>query len=349
LLSALSAQKNREELRLVVDDVDLEQKLQKVNEIFLTIINPAAGGGRCGARVGAVLDRLRAAEIPLETVRTSVAGEATRITRDAYARGYRKFLAVGGDGTSYEVVNGLFPDSWSQVAGSGYQEVRGGIDDQIPTLGFLPLGTGNSFLRDFEDLASGKSSLEQAMQALEARRSRPCDVLRLTHKYGVIYYTNLLSLGFAADVAALRHRRFQGLGQFGYLLSIFLCLARLERRPFPVRLDDQGEFDTRRCLFLTFNNSKFTGGTMMIAPDAVTDDGLIEYVRWGPIGRLGLIRNLATLYDGTHTRHPMAERRAVRKVEFQLNGPVDVMVDGEVLTLECQTIDVLPSAIRVVV
>ena len=187
------------------------------------------------------------------------------------------------------------------------------------------------------------------MQALEARRSRPCDVLRLTHKDGTIYYTNLLSVGFAADVAALRHRRFLALGQFGYLLSIFLCLARLDRRPFPVRLEGQREFDSRRCLFLTFNNSKFTGGTMMIAPDAVTDDGLIEYVRWGPIGRLGLIRNLATLYDGTHTRHPMAERQAVRRVEFQLDGPVDVMVDGEVLTLECRAIDVLPSALRVVV
>jgi diacylglycerol kinase family enzyme len=87
---------------------------------------------------------------------------------------------------------------------------------------------------------------------------------------------------------------------------------------------------------------------MMIAPDASTDDGLIEYVRWGPIGRLGLIRNLSTLYDGTHTAHPLAERHAVRRVEFQLDGPVDVMVDGEVLTLDCRTIDVLPSALRVV-
>jgi len=74
----------------------------------------------------------------------------------------------------------------------------------------------------------------------------------------VIYYTNLLSVGFAADVAMLRHKRFQGLGQFGYLLSIFLCLARLDRRPFPVRFDDRSEFDRRRSLFLTFNNSKFT-------------------------------------------------------------------------------------------
>jgi diacylglycerol kinase (ATP) len=223
------------------------------------------------------------------------------------------------------------------------------VDQAMVTLGFLPLGTGNSFLRDFEDIGSGEGGLEHAMQALEARRSQPCDVFRLRHKDGAIYYTNLLSMGFAADVATLRHRRFQRLGQFGYLLSIFLCLARLDRRPFPVRLDEQHEFDRRPCLFLSFNNSKFTGGTMMIAPEAATNDGLIEYVRWGPIGRVGLIRNLSTLYDGTHTGHPLAEHHAVRRVEFQLDAPVDVMVDGEVLTLACQSIEVLPSALRVVV
>ncbi len=319
-----------------------------MNESFLAIINPAAGGGRCGERVGTALDRLRRAGIALETAETSAAGNATQIAREAYGRGYRKFLAVGGDGTSFEILNGLFPESRSPISGAGSQEVAG-AEDRIPTLGFLPLGTGNSFLRDFVAGVSSKSSVEHAMQALEARRSRPCDVLRLSHKEGAIYYTNLLSVGFTADVAALRHRRFLALGQFGYLLSIFLCLVRLDRRPFPVRLEGQREFDSRRCLFLAFNNSKFTGGTMMIAPDAVTDDGLIEYVRWGPIGRLGLIRNLATLYDGTHTRHPLAERQAVQRVEFQLDGPVDVMVDGEVLTLECRTIEVLPSALRVVV
>jgi diacylglycerol kinase (ATP) len=307
-----------------------------LNETFLAIINPAAGGGRCGERVGASLERLRSTGLSIEAAETSAVGDATKIAREAYQCGYRKFIAVGGDGTSYEVINGLFPDSLTGEAPAS------------PTLGFLPLGTGNSFLRDFVD-ASKNSGLEHSMRALEARNSRPSDVLRMTHRGGAIYYTNLLSLGFAANVAALRHRHFQRLGQFGYLLSIFLCLARLDRRPFPVRFDGQEEFDRRRCLFLTFNNSKFTGGTMMIAPDAVTDDGLIEYVRWGPIGRLGLIRNLATLYDGSHTKHPLAERQAVTRVEFQLDAPVDLMVDGEVLTLECQAIEVLPSALRVVV
>ncbi len=136
-------------------------------------------------------------------------------------------------------------------------------------------------------------------------------------------------------------------GELGYITSIFLTLARFNRRPFPVRVEGS-EFDERRCLFLTFNNSKFTGGTMMIAPKAEVDNGLIEYVRWGPIGRLGLIRNLPTLYDGTHIRASAGRAQGVRRVEFKLDHPVDVMVDGEVLTLHCEEIDVLAGALNVV-
>ena len=88
---------------------------------------------------------------------------------------------------------------------------------------------------------------------------------------------------------------------------------------------------------------------MKIAPNAATDDGLIEFVRWGPIGRFGLIRNLPTLYTGTHTQHPLAERHAAKQIEFQLDAPVDVMIDGEVDTLHCERIDVLPAALRVMV
>jgi diacylglycerol kinase (ATP) len=191
--------------------------------------------------------------------------------------------------------------------------------------------------------------VDYAMEALLAGRSLPCDVLRLRHKEGVIYYINLLSMGFAADVATMRARRFGGWGEVGYQSSIFICLLRFRRRPFPLRVDDDPQIDRRPCLFLTFNNSKFTGGTMMIAPGAEINDGLIEYVRWGPIGRAGLVRNLPTLYDGTHIHHPLAERRAAKRIEFDLDAPVDVMVDGEVFTLRCQTLDVLPSALNVVV
>lgn len=88
---------------------------------------------------------------------------------------------------------------------------------------------------------------------------------------------------------------------------------------------------------------------MMIAPLASTSDGLVEFVRWGPIGRAGLIRNLHTLYDGSHLAHPMASRLGARRIEFALKEPVDVMVDGEVLTLRCQHLEVLPGALDVLI
>jgi diacylglycerol kinase (ATP) len=291
-------------------------------------VNPAAGGGRSHDLLAPALERLHAAGIEVRVAKTRTAGEATSIARHAYQRGIHNFIAVGGDGTSYEILNGLYPEALSGAR---------------PTLAFLPLGTGNSFLRDFSD-----RGVEYAIESILAQRSRPCDVMRLRHRAGVVYYMNLLSVGFSADVATLRARRFSAWGEFGYFTSIFLTLARFNRRPFPVRTDGENNFDERPCLFLTFSNSKFTGGTMMIAPKAEIGDGLIEYVRWGPIGRVGLIRNLPGLYDGTHIQHPLAERKAVPRVEFKLDAPVDVMVDGEVLTLQCEEIDVLPGALNVV-
>jgi diacylglycerol kinase (ATP) len=299
-----------------------------LKQTFLAIVNPAAGGGRSRKLLPAALERLRTGGVEVEVTETRAAGEATHIAREAYQKGRRHFIAVGGDGTSYEIVNGLYPQA---------------ENGDHPTLAFLPLGTGNSFLREFSS-----RGVEHAIEALVAGRTRPCDVLRLRHREGAVYYINLLSLGFTADVATLRARRFSAWGEPGYIASVFMTLARFNRRPFPVRPEGEPEFDARPCLFLTFNNSKFTGGTMMIAPKAEIDDGLIEYVRWGPIGRLGLIRNLPTLYDGTHIGHPLAERKAVRRIEFNLDAPVDVMVDGEVLTLHCEELDVLPGALQVV-
>jgi diacylglycerol kinase (ATP) len=296
---------------------------------WFAVVNPAAGGGRCGKLASPALERLRAAGVQIEAHETRSPGDGIQLARNAYRTGFRRFLAVGGDGTSYEIVNGLFPEA---------------LNGERPQLAFLPLGTGNSFLRDFTTHGA-----EYAVEALLAGRSRPCDVLRMVHKDGVIYYINLLSVGFAADVAFLRHERLQRYGELGYLLALFTCLARLRRRPFPLRVDGQPHYDRRRCLFLTFNNSKFTGGKMMIAPDADPADGLIEYVRWGPIGRLGLIANLHTLYTGTHVRHPLASRQRAREIEFELEAPVNVMVDGEVLKLQCQKLDVLPGALEVMV
>ncbi len=281
----------------------------------------------------------------MEVVWTRRPGEATLYARAAYREGYRSFLIVGGDGTAFEVLNGVFPEAEGEP--------------ERPRLALLPLGTGNSFLRDFlvegieAALAAGthlgEGALRRVHEAMRHGRARACDVLRLVHRDGVLYFLNLLSVGFPADVAAVTNRWFKPLGEVGYLLGVFACLMRLKRRAFPVRVEDAPEMDARRCLFLTFSNSKFTGGRMLIAPQADPCDGLIEYVRWGPIGRIGLLRNLPGLFDGSHIAHPLCERRAVRRIDFALEGPVPVMVDGEVLRVQCERLEVLPAAIEVMI
>lgn len=294
---------------------------------FFAIVNPAAGGGRSAKLAGPALAGLRENGLKIDVVASTGPGHGIALAREAYDQGYRRFIAVGGDGTAHEIVNGVF----GRVHGT----------ERI-ALGFLPLGTGNSFLRDFT-----KEGSRSAIQALVEGRTRPVDLLRLTHGSGELYSFNLLSLGFTADVGTLTNRYFKPFGYLGYLLGVFVRVIQLRRRVFRLRCDDEADWNESRCLFLAFNNSKFTGGTMLIAPQADPADGFIEFVRWGPIGRLGLIRMLPRLYDGTHISHPLASRRPVRRVEFGISSPVDVMIDGEITTLDCRSLEIIPAAVDV--
>jgi diacylglycerol kinase (ATP) len=298
-----------------------------VNPRFFAIINPAAGGGRCGRLADSVLNRLRQAGVELEAVRTSRAAEAADLARLAYERGFRRFLAIGGDGTSHEVVNGVFPQA---------------LQAERVELGILPLGTGNSFLKDFTE-----HGLAHMIEAIVKSSPRRCDVIRLRHAGGEIYSFNLVSFGFAADVGEVTNRRFKKAGRLGYILGVFTRLARIEFPSFPHRLDDAADWDRRPCLFLAFSNSKYTGGNMMIAPKADPTDGLIECVRWSPIGRFGLIWTFPRLFTGTHIYHPLASRASARRIDLDLPGPVNVLVDGEILHLDCRSLEILPGALDV--
>lgn len=300
-----------------------------MNLRFLAIINPAAGGGRCGRLADSALNLVRQAGAELEVAHTTAAGDASEIARQAYEKGVRNFLAVGGDGTAFEVVNGLFPAA---------------IGAERPALAILPLGTGNSFLKDFT-----QNGFSHTIRAIENRSRRACDVIRLRHSGGDMYSLNLVSLGFAADVGELTNRRFKRAGQLGYIFGVFSKLAQLEPQSFPHRLDTQADWDRRPCLFLSFSNSKFTGGKMMIAPKADPTDGKIEYVRWSPVSRSFLLRNFPRLFTGTHIEHRLASRAPAERIDLDLDAPVNVLVDGEIFHLRCRSLEILPGALDVFV
>lgn len=294
---------------------------------LLAVVNPAAGGGVCGKRAPAAVERLRQSGIKVDVVETSAPGQATDVAREAVAAGRRHFIAVGGDGTSYELINGIF--SGALPAG------------ERPSLGMLPLGTGNSFLRDFTDQGA-----EYAIEAIIAGKTRPCDLVRCTHTRGALHFINIFSIGFVADVGATRNRNFSGLGEFGYTLSTVLRVAALRPYTFPMQIDGQPE-DREPLTFLSFNNSRFTGGKMMMAPDANTRDGLLDIIRVGRMGRVGLLRTFPKIFSGTHVQHPAVRCYQAPGLDLRLADDIDVMVDGEMIKINPRRLEVVPAALDV--
>lgn len=293
---------------------------------YYVIVNPAAGGGRCGRRAGAALDRLRAAGLELEVTQTASPGEAIALAKEGWDKGHRRFLAVGGDGTSYEILNGLFPHA----------------GEERPVIAMLPLGTGNSFLRDF-----GITNADLALRAIERGETRRCDVVRATHAGGAIYYVNLLSIGFTAEAGELTNRRFKRFGPTGYVVATLTTAARLRFPSFAMRADG-GERDERPCILLSFSNSRYTAGTMMMAPHADPSDGELDVIRIHRMPRLAFVRAFPSIFSGTHVERAEVEETRARRIDFDLPAPVDVMVDGEVERLRLERLEVLPGVLEVV-
>ena len=121
-------------------------------ERFFAIVNPAAGGGRSAKLAGSALARLRERGLHADVIASTGPGHAEQLAREAYDQGYRRFLAVGGDGTAHEILNGVFANR---------------RETKRIALGFLPLGTGNSFLRDFTNQVA-QASLDGLILAGDA-------------------------------------------------------------------------------------------------------------------------------------------------------------------------------------
>ncbi|MEZ4317446.1 MAG: diacylglycerol kinase family lipid kinase [Myxococcota bacterium] len=287
----------------------------------MVLVNPAAGGGRAGRDADALLAKLPG---ELDVRRTLGPGHATALVAAARERGVQRFVSVGGDGTLYEVVNGAL------AAGSGR-----------PTVGFLPLGTGNSFGRDV-----GVTSVETAMDALSGTHTRVVDVVKLESDQAPVHSINIVGLGFSALAGDLMNRRFKSFGALGYVLAVGVELSRLHAPRVRYRLDD-GEWRDEPLVMLSLCNSQYTGGAMHMAPDARVDDGLLDVIALAPMSRRRFIGAFPKIFQGTHTALDEVTAGRARRVELAVDGPVDVMIDGEVLKLALTAVEVVPGALEV--
>jgi diacylglycerol kinase (ATP) len=283
------------------------------------ILNPAAGGGGGAARAEEALRALPGVRL----VRTSGPGDGQRLAREAVAAGAEVVVACGGDGTVFEVANGLMPEARAALA-------------------VLPVGTGNSFVRDL-----GLADLDAAVGALKDQRRRKIDVLKVEHTGGVLYSVNLVSYGFSAVAGELTNRRFKPMGSAGYVSAVLASLVRLKHHVVPNALDG-GAFDSRPMTLLSFCNSRYTGGAMMMAPPALVDDGLVDVVRIGPMNRRRFIACFPKIFRGTHPEMPEVQLTRAHTVSIARIGPLPVMIDGEVQQIETTRIEVLSRALEVI-
>lgn len=289
------------------------------------IVNRTAGGGRAHHQARGALSRLKQRGVVLEVVFTEGPKHAYELARRAAAEGWRRFLSVGGDGTASEVVNGL-------VAARLAEECE---------LAMLPLGTGNSFLRDF-----GIADVETASKAIARGSSRPIDLIRLTHDEGEIHFINTMGTGFVARAGELTNARFKSLGAAGYIAAVLICIARLRYERNKLRYG--GTFDDAETVLTSFSNSQYTGGTMRMAPDADVADGLLDVIRAGRFRRFELTAAFARIFKGKHTELEKVWTRQVDRVEFVEPARQPVLIDGDLFHLTPLSIDVLPGALRLI-
>lgn len=295
---------------------------------YFAIVNPMAGGGRSGARANGALDVLRRRGLDIEVVRTDHAGHAVELARQAFERGERRFLAVGGDGTSHEIINGALPLAREKNVSL--------------TLAMLPLGTGNSFLRDFNVIGS-----DAALEAIVRGHEHAVDVNALEHSKGTVLSFNIVGLGFSATVGAVTNRRYKRLGAAGYVVGVVQTTMTLQYPVFPLRVDG-GALDERPVVLLSFSNSQCTAGAMRMAPRADVSDGQLDVIRIGKMPRRQFLPWFPSIFRGEHVTKEGVEESRARRVDFAIESDVDCMVDGEILSLTPRSIEVWPKALTVV-
>jgi diacylglycerol kinase (ATP) len=256
---------------------------------------------------------------------TSRRGDAAEY---AALAGDRPVIAVGGDGTAHEVVNGLL----------------GAAHDKPPRVGFLQRGTGADLRRSI----AAPRKPAQVANWLTLDRWRPLDAGLLTSSAGRRYFINVADVGIGAEVVrrAARGPGWTG-GTVNFLGAAALSLA-VHRNAAVVLCLDGGPWQSRRIRTIAVANGAYLGGAMFMAPQARVDDGLLEVVTVGDIGRFKGMASLPLLYRGTHGKLSEVSFERARHLEIEGDKPVGIEADGELAGTTPVRFEILPAALEVI-
>jgi YegS/Rv2252/BmrU family lipid kinase len=305
-----------------------------VRKPFL-IVNPASASGRTGRHFDAIARAVRSAVGDFECAFTRARGDGVRLAQEAMAAGGELLVAVGGDGTASEVIDGI-----QSVGAAG-----GG-----PTFGFIPRGTGG----DLRKTVGISGDVHGAAQALASRNVAVLDLGRIEFagKDGarqIRHFANVAGLGISGVVSRLvNHGVRWPNGKAAFMLATARALVSWSDQPVRWRVDG-GPWQEERLTALSVCNGRYFGGGMKVAPDARMDDGLFDVVAWEGMGITDLVMKRPMLYDGTHVRLPNTRVLRGRVVEAEPLGgaEVDLDVDGENPGTLPARFSILPGALRI--
>ena len=296
------------------------------------ILNPMADMGNAW-RIARDLRSITEQHGGVDWSGTVYPGHAIELARQAGEQGYDMVIAMGGDGTVHEVVNGLM-----QVP-----------EDRRPTLGVVPAGSGNDFAHGID---ASNDSAKALRCALDGNPSA-VDLGLMTDDRGhKEYFDNTLGIGFGAIVTIRSHRLPILRGFLMYLTAVIQTII-LDHNPIAMQIESDDEKWEQKVIYLILCNGPREGGGFLIAPEARIDDGILHYAMITDVSRPMMFRIVPEVMKGTHGRFKQVKMGTCKKFSLTANRPLYIHADGEIFSgpgsdLRKVSIEILPKALKVV-
>jgi len=312
---------------------------------MLVIYNPNAGHGRARKHWPNLKKSLTDAGIEFDVATTSAPLDATRLAEKAASK-YDRVIAVGGDGTVHEVVNGL---------------MRASNEGETIALGVVPLGNGDDFAKVIPpETAIGDKVFDWsvAVDKIVNGETKLFDVGRMTGDKTLTgqdnnpqYFMNGMDIGFGAQ-ATLNFNKLPRFisGTAAYLVAILKTMIDYHIPNVSIKIDDKPTIEQSTTM-TAITNGRCFGSGFWVCPQAQVDDGLLDVMSTGSVGRLEILRLIPKIMKGTHINEPILSIHRARKVVIKSEQFFVVEADGEIpysmtKNLEVQVLD---KRLRVIV
>lgn len=296
------------------------------------IFNPSANLGRAksiASTLRSIVHELGGAD----WTGTDYPTHATELAKQAAEDGYEVVVAMGGDGTMHEVLNGLM-----QVP-----------ENKRPKMGIVPVGSGN----DFAHACGIATSPEKAVRQVFSGTAKPVDVGIVRDGSGrEVFWANAIGIGFDT-IVTIKSRKVPLVQGFGVYLIAVLQTILFQYEPFKLNMKIDGRLIDKDLLLLVLMNGKREGGGFHVTPDSRPDDGILDYLMVDHVNRVRMLRILPEVLNGTHEKMKDCHLGKFSKLELNSDRPLFVHADGEIYATpdkSCNflSIEMIQNAIQVV-